>query len=250
MGATEIWLVRHGESEANPIATAAQRSGAETIDVEWRDADVPLSPTGEEQAAALGTWLAEHARPGVPAAVWSSPYLRARQTSDIALAAAGLDLIPRIDERLRDRELGILDRLTALGVERRHPEEAARRRHLGKFYHRPPGGESWADVALRLRSFLGDVERDADVDSDGGTLLVVAHDAVVMLFLYLCAGLGEQELLDFARGHVVTNASVTRLERPSGRGAWALAEFASDEHLERQGVETTEHKGDTDERPH
>ncbi|WP_368499056.1 histidine phosphatase family protein [Herbiconiux sp. A18JL235] len=244
MGATEIWLVRHGESEANPIATAAQRSGAETIDVEWRDADVPLSPTGEEQAAAFGTWLAEQARPGVPATVWSSPYLRARQTADIALAAAGLDLHPLVDERLRDRELGVLDRLTALGVERRHPEEAARRRHLGKFYHRPPGGESWADVALRIRSFLGDVDR-AD---DAGTMLVVAHDAVVMLFLSVCTGLGEQELLDFARDHVVTNASVTRLERASGRGGWTLAEFAADEHLERQGVETTEHKGDTDER--
>ncbi len=248
MGASEIWLVRHGESEANPIATAAQRSGAETIDVEWRDADVPLSPTGEEQAAALGTWLAEHASDGVPAAIWSSPYLRTRQTIDLALAAAGLDRTPRVDERLRDRELGILDRLTALGDERRYPEEAARRRHLGKFYHRPPGGESWADVALRIRSFLGDV--GVDRAGDGGTLLVVAHDAVVMLFLAVCTGLGERELLEFARGHVVTNASVTRLERPAGDGLWTLAEFAAHDHLDRQGVETTEHKGDTDERAH
>ncbi|QJU54217.1 histidine phosphatase family protein [Herbiconiux sp. KACC 21604] len=248
MGASEIWLVRHGESEANPIATAAQRSGAETIDVEWRDADVPLSATGEEQAAAFGTWLAEHASDGVPAAIWSSPYLRARQTTELAVAVAGLRLAPRVDERLRDRELGILDRLTALGVERRYPEEAARRRHLGKFYHRPPGGESWADVALRIRSFLGDA--GVDRAGDGGTLLVVAHDAVVILFLAVCTGLGEQELLDFARGNVVTNASVTRLERPDGEGLWTLAEFAAHDHLDRQGVETTEHKGDTDERAH
>ncbi len=61
------------------------------------------------------------------------------------------------DERLRDRELGILDRLTRLGVKTRYPDEAERRLWLGKLYYRPPGGESWADVALRLRSILDEL---------------------------------------------------------------------------------------------
>ena len=39
----------------------------------------------------------------------------------------------------------------------RFPFEAQRRQWLGKFYHRPPGGESWADVALRLRFFLAEL---------------------------------------------------------------------------------------------
>lgn len=58
------------------------------------------------------------------------------------------------DERLRDRELGILGRLTRLGAEKRFPKEAERRFWVGKLYYRPPGGESWAEVALRLRSVL------------------------------------------------------------------------------------------------
>lgn len=242
MGAQEIWLVRHGESVANVIATAAQENGDEQIVVDWRDADVPLSPNGEKQAEALGSWIAEHSHYGVPATVWISSYLRARQTASIALTAAGIEVTPHTDERLRDRELGILDLLTARGVEARYPEEAARRRWLGKFYYRPPGGESWADVALRIRSFLQDV----DSDDDNGTVLVVAHDAVVMLFLYVCNELSEEDLLDFSLTHVVTNASVTRLVRPSGEGRWQLAAFAEQGHLEASDAETTAHAGDKD----
>ena len=236
-----MWLVRHGESVANVIATAAQEAGDLTIEVDWRDADVPLSPTGEQQAAALGRWIAEHAHYGAPTTSWSSSYLRARQTIAIALEAAGITMRTRVDERLRDRELGVLDLLTAAGVEEFHPDEAARRRWLGKFYYRPPGGESWADVALRIRSFLHDMDAD-----DDGTVLVVAHDAVIMLFLYICDELSEDELLDFSLTHVVTNASVTRLVRPSGEGRWQVAAFAEHEHLDQLDVEATEHPGDHD----
>jgi broad specificity phosphatase PhoE len=267
MGASEIWLVRHGESEANVVATEAQRAGEERIVVEWRDADVPLSPTGREQAGALGAWLGENATGRAPV-VWSSPYRRARETTAIALASAsagasaGAELAVRVDERLRDRELGILDLLTAAGVDALHPEEAERRRWLGKFYYRPPGGESWADVALRIRSFLRDAEAPSSPES--GPLLVVAHDAVVMLFLYVCLGWSEEELLGFARENVVVNASVTRLVRagvadeagpaspeerptPAPAAEWQLAEFAHHGHLDRLDVEATRHGGDTDE---
>ena len=59
-----------------------------------------------------------------------------------------------VDERLREKEFGILDRLTRSGIEELHPDQAEFRQLLGKFYHRPPGGESWCDVILRLRSAL------------------------------------------------------------------------------------------------
>ena len=58
------------------------------------------------------------------------------------------------DERLREKEFGVLDRLTTLGIEQHFPDQAEARRRIGKFYHRPPGGESWCDVILRLRSVL------------------------------------------------------------------------------------------------
>jgi broad specificity phosphatase PhoE len=240
MAVTELWLVRHGESVGNTAATRAELEGLDLIPLDIRDADVPLSPTGVEQAEALGVWLADR-RSSIDD-FWVSPYQRARETLAIALGDQVADAPIIVDERLRDRELGILDLLTSTGVSRLHPEEAARRRHLGKFYHRPPGGESWADVALRLRSFL----RDAST-SDGSTAMVVAHDAVVMLFLYLMLPMDEAQLLEFAASHTVLNASVTRVGRTSGR--WELIDFSSVTHLQREGAEVTVHPGHPDVQP-
>jgi probable phosphoglycerate mutase len=142
MGATELWLVRHGESVGNVAASQAQAAKADVIDVGLRDADVPLTPTGHAQATALGTWLGGLGPGSAPQAVWSSPYLRAVQTAETAMRAADAAVEIRVDERLRDRELGVLDLLTTSGVQNRLPAEAARRAWLGKFYYRPPGGES------------------------------------------------------------------------------------------------------------
>ncbi len=239
MTVRELWLVRHGESVANIAADRAERRGDHVIEVDFRDADVPLSALGEHQAEALGAWL--RARPELSElAVYSSPYLRAVQTTRIALGASDGRTPMLIDERLRDRELGVLDLLTSTGVDERLPAEAVRRRWLGKFYYRPPGGESWADVALRLRSFL----RDLDARHDG-VVLITAHDAIVMIFLYLCLGLSEQELLDFAQDNTVANATVTTLDR-GANAQWELREFAHADHLIAHEIPVTEHAGDKD----
>jgi probable phosphoglycerate mutase len=244
----ELLLVRHGESTANVAATAAEEDGSETVDVDERDADVPLSDRGVEQARALGSWVADlglDGPDGARTAVWVSPYLRARQTLRAALDEAGADVTVHVDERLRDRELGVLDLLTRRGVEARHPDEEARRRRLGKFYHRPPGGESWGDVALRVRSLLRDLDALPDVDR----VLVTAHDAVIMLVVYVCTGLDEADLLEFARGNTVTNASVTTLRLDEGAAWWTLVRFADVEHLSEEHAPVTAHEGDRDVRP-
>ena len=99
-GPSALWLVRHGESTANVAASRADRDGAEAIQVDHRDPDVPLSDTGDAQARALGRWFASRA--DVPTAVWSSTYLRARSTAAVALAEAGIAAEIRPDERLRE----------------------------------------------------------------------------------------------------------------------------------------------------
>ncbi|MCC3300380.1 histidine phosphatase family protein [Arthrobacter sp. zg-Y895] len=241
MGAIELILVRHGESAGNVAATRAGREGAERIDLPWRDPDVPLSSDGEEQAEALGRWIAGLPADELPESVWCSPYLRARQTAELA-GLPGLTGVMRIDERLRDRELGILDLLTSAGVAARYPEEAERRSWLGKFAYRPPGGESWADVALRLRS----VFRDLDDEEDGKRVAVVCHDAVILLIRYVLERMSEQELLDTAAANSVRNGSVTRLVRPAGTGPWKLHTFNSVLHLQDSGAPVTEHAGETD----
>lgn len=235
---SRLVLVRHGESEGNVAATSAERAGDETVGVPWRDADTPLSATGEEQARALGAHLGTLPPHEAPEVVWCSPYVRARRTAELALDKAGLPLRTVVDERLRDRELGILDGLTSHGVDARFPDEAARRDRLGKMYFRPPGGESWADVALRLRSVVGDIERR----EDGRRVLVVCHDAVIWLLRYVCEGMTEEALMDQVARRSVRNASVTVLV--GGPGGWRAEVVDDVAHL--AGAEVTEHPGQGD----
>jgi len=242
MGAVELLLVRHGESTGNVAAAAASAAGADEIDVGQRDADVPLSPTGEEQAQALGNALAALSADARPQSVWSSPYERALQTTRIALDSAGLDMKVRIDERLRDRELGVLDLLTMEGVKSRHPDEAERRQWLGKFYHRPSGGESWADLALRIRTLLADLDRE----ENGRRVLLVCHDAIILVFRYVCERLSEHEVLELTGSSSVRNVSLTRLSRSDDGLGWVLEAFNDVRHLDEQNVDETRHPGESD----
>lgn len=246
VGAHELLLVRHGESAANVAASAAEVSGAEVIEAPLRDADVPLTQTGVEQAASVGEWLRTLPDESFPEAVWASPYRRAADTARIAAESQRVDVPVHTDERLRDRELGILDTLTRVGIEARYPSEAARRRRLGKFYYRPPGGESWADVALRVRSALADLDR-----AEGASrVLIVSHDAVIALVRYVCEELSETEILHLARTEPIVNASISRFVRPSGSGSWTVESFNSIDHLEQSGTRVTAHAGSQDVHPH
>ena len=224
------WLAmaRHGESIGNVAWRAAEVDQLDEIEIGLRDADVPLSGTGRRQAAALGRRLAAMPAGERPTAVLSSPYVRAAETARIALAEVG-DLPIRFDERLRDRETGVLYALTARGIQARYPEEAARKQLTGKFYYRPPGGESWADVALRLRSVLSDIERD----NPDGRVLVVAHDAVVTLTRYIVERLTEQQVLQIERT-LVPNGSLTMWSRQDGE--LRLVAVNSTEHLDADGL--------------
>ena len=200
----ELWLLRHGQSLGNVARDAAGESEIEMLDIADRDMDVPLSELGVKQAQAFGAWLGTQAHP--PDVVLASPYRRAVETAELALEAARLDLRVHRDERLRERELGILDLLTRHGVRARYPEEARRRERLGKFYHRPPGGESWVDVALRLRSLRDSLGRE-HLDK---RVLMVCHEVVVVVWRYLVEDLDEQAALALSRDRPLANCSLTR----------------------------------------
>lgn len=204
-----LWLLRHGESAGNRARDEAEADGRAVIDLADRDMDVPLSDLGRRQAQAAGRWIGEMDPRQQPTVVFVSPYVRAMQTADLVIEAGGLDHLPRLtDERLREREFGILDGLTIRGIRERFPEEADRRARLGKFYHRPPGGESWADVVKRVRDVTAELGRD----HPGERVLVVAHEVVVLLFRYVLERLGEQDVLALGRAEEIANCSLSRFE--------------------------------------
>jgi broad specificity phosphatase PhoE len=146
-----------------------------------------------------------------PTAILCSTYLRARQTAELIRQACGTDddeVTFVVDERLREKEFGVLDRLTRWGIEAKYPEQAELRRRLGKFYYRPPGGESWCDVILRLRSVIDTLTRDYA----GERVLIVGHSVVVLCFRYLLERMSEEDILEVDRVDEVANCSVTCYE--------------------------------------
>src|SRR3954470_22373992 len=121
-----LWIVRHGQSAGNVARDAADAAGLAIIDIAERDVDVPLSDLGHQQADALGRWYAAMHADERPTTVFTSPYLRALQTTEHVANAGGLhpDVCRMTDERLREKEFGILDRLTRAGITERFPDQA------------------------------------------------------------------------------------------------------------------------------
>lgn len=201
-----LWVVRHGQSAGNVARDAAEAAGSPTIDIAWRDIDVPLSDLGEEQSIALGQWFGRAPEQEQPQVILCSPYVRALQTARLVAEHSRLEHVTlRLDERLREKEFGILDRLTRLGIEQQHAHLAQQRAHVGKFYFRPPGGESWCDVILRLRSLQEMVTREYA----GQRVLVVAHQVIVNCVRYLIEQMDEQQILDIDAQGDVPNCAVT-----------------------------------------
>ncbi len=203
----KLWIVRHGQSAGNVARDAADAAGHSMIDLDIRDVDVPLSELGAEQAAAVGRWFASLPEDERPEVILASPYLRARETARTICEAGGATgeaRPPLVDERLREREFGILDRLTGAGIREKFPEQAEHRANLGKFYHRPPGGESWVDVILRLRSALDTISlHHADK-----RVLIVCHQVVVLCFRYILEEMDEARILGIDREGEVVNCGV------------------------------------------
>jgi probable phosphoglycerate mutase len=156
-----LYYVRHGETDWN---VEGRLQG-------WHDP--ALNGVGRRQAAVCADILRDLIErdgrlPGDCAYV-VSPLQRARQTAEIM--RAGLGLAPddyRVDARLREIGFGEWEGLTLREIRARAPQAlAARERDKWKFV--PPGGESYAQVALRMRDWYEALEGDTVVVAHGGT---------------------------------------------------------------------------------
>src|SRR4029453_8338509 len=103
---------------------------------------------------------------------------------------------------------------TTKGFATRFPAEAAHRARLGKFYYRPPGGESWTDVALRCRSLLDSVAREYP----GLRVAVVTHEVVIIMFRYIIERLDEKAALTLSSDAAIANCSLTAYSLDDERG--------------------------------
>ncbi len=144
---TRLLVVRHGQSVWN-------------ADGRWQGhADPPLSPLGEQQAAAAAARL-----DGVTA-VYTSDLLRARRTAEILTAARPLD--PTVEPLLRERDAGAWEGRTRAEIDEGWPGylESGRR---------PEGYEPDESVRARVLDALATIAAAHD-----GEVLVVTHGGVV-----------------------------------------------------------------------
>jgi broad specificity phosphatase PhoE len=171
-----IYLMRHGETVWNRARRFQGRL------------DSPLTEHGLAQARRMGEMLASVVADCDSAAIVVSPLGRARATA----AAVGTILGSpperlETDARLTEIDVGIWSGLTYGEIAARWPDAitpASRR----DWFFRSPDGETYDEIAARVRSFLDDAAARR-------TLIVVAHGITSRLLRGLYLGLSRSDLL-------------------------------------------------------
>jgi probable phosphoglycerate mutase len=156
-----LFYIRHGETDWN---VAGRLQG-------WHDP--ALNAMGRRQAAVCANILRDLIeREGHSPADYgyvASPLQRARQTTEIMRTALGLAPNDyRVDSRLREIGFGEWEGLTFRDVRTRAPQALAERER-DKWNFMPPGGESYAQVAVRMREWYDALDGNTVVVAHGGT---------------------------------------------------------------------------------
>ncbi|SFA48950.1 probable phosphoglycerate mutase [Paracoccus halophilus] len=149
-------FLRHGETRANAEDVICGRT------------DLPLNPTGINQARQAAQYLAGTELAGIVV----SPMLRARQTAQPV--AAMLGLTPCVLPALAERDWGAWEGL---------PRAMLRRDET------PPDGESPADFAARIRAGFAGIDLSRP-------LLIVAHSGTARELHSLLAGTPPPRLVN------------------------------------------------------
>lgn len=181
-----IYLIRHGESVANTGENEA---------LKLADNRVVLTDKGREQARASAEFLREqlYYYGGLTsiadrARVWYSPYDRARETMNIFNSVLRFDTCVDIREdiNLTEQQFGIFDSVPKEKWEELFPAEyrawSMFKEQRGKFWARPPMGESPFDVAVRMKNFIGTIQRDYEKHHID-TLFIFTHGTALRTFV-------------------------------------------------------------------
>jgi probable phosphoglycerate mutase len=188
-----LLLLRHGRTAWNNVGRAQGH------------ADVELDEVGHEQASAVAPHLAALR----PAALWSSDLARARQTCGYLERATGLSA--KVDERLREFDVGARQAMTGDQFEAAFPEAYAAWR-AGDDMVRVPGSEVVTEVAARMAPALVESLESLAPDETG---IVVTHGACLKVGVVAMLGWPLSQAADL-RG--VDNCSwVTLVEVAGGR---------------------------------
>jgi ribonuclease H / adenosylcobalamin/alpha-ribazole phosphatase len=156
-----------GAARGTPTTTLLLRHGQTALSAQRRFAgrgDIPLTDLGLEQAAAAAAALAR--RGGIDLVV-TSPLRRTLETARAVADAAGVPM--SVDEALVETDFGSWEGMTFGEVMARWPHEIAA--WMADPEVAPPGGESFAEVGVRVNAALDRLLSAAA----GQTVVVVSH---------------------------------------------------------------------------
>ena len=206
-------LIRHGESLSN-------REGR----VQGQ-ANVKLSDTGRQQAAAVAAWCKSQSFRNQSCELWSSPLCRAQETAEVIGTAIGLPV--QLEDKLVELNAGVFQGHLWDDLADRFPEAVARWRS-GDVDFQIPGGESRRQLAERGRHAL-ELLSVRPVRS----MIIVAHGGVLTAALGLLVGrehslLAEVAERPFTRLPALGDCSVSQLKWPGPE----LLSFNETDHLD------------------
>jgi broad specificity phosphatase PhoE len=161
MPAPTIYYIRHGETSWN---AAGRLQGT---------LDIPLNELGRKQAAHAGEVLAglfvRDGRDKHDLAYVASPLGRARTTMDFVREVLGLTAGDyALDDRLREIGYGRWEGSTLAQMQAQDPDLFAKRQ-TEKWTMSPPGGETYAEVQVRMQDWYNSVKSDTVAVAHGGT---------------------------------------------------------------------------------
>lgn len=204
-----IYVLRHVESAA--MRWRMDNPDAEDVAAELLpDSIVGVSPLGEEQIEALALHFAALPAAEQPTHGFGSPFNRTVLTGEGALSKLPKKVVLVRDNRLREIDFGIFDKLTKKGRAARFPEQWAERRKVGKINYRPEGGENWFDCGDRFVEFQTDC---IDKLPDDAVVLISTHETLVSCSLWKWAGEDVEEL--GRKG--IPSASITTFDYKDGK---------------------------------
>ena len=218
-------IVRHAESARNLAKVGRVFFADDEARSDLKnepDHLIRLTETGWSQARELGTKLRDSFQSFD--SVFHSGYRRTQETAEAVLEAWPADERSRMAVRahlfLRERDVGYAFNFTADEARQTFPWLQPHWDLTGHFFARPPGGESLADVAMRVHLFLESSRHDLA----GKSVLIVTHGGPLRMFRYWLEAWTYEDVIDRWDREAVPNCCVVsyragersdRLERVS-----------------------------------
>jgi broad specificity phosphatase PhoE len=223
-GPALLVVVRHAESIRNQVKKDTvyfADDAARRVVRGTPDHQVELTEAGHEQALQTGRAIRD--RFGAFDCIYTSGYARTEQTAQALLAAyseqerTGLQI--ETDFYIRERDPGYTYDMTEAEAMAAFPWLGEYWQTFGGFFSRPPGGESLADLAARVDTFLSTLDRE----HAGQRVLVVAHGGTIRCLRFLLERWEYGKVTQLLRDDPPINCGVTTYR--AGAGGLELVDY-------------------------